>query len=1571
MHKTYLLVVALFILSSVTAQQAIKNQLPEDPNSPAWIDMMQDNDVNIYDVQKSFNSYFANRSRSKGDGYKPYKRWEHYMLQRVDSDGNRPSPTSVMKEYNTFVSVYGKGNQKSTSGTWTEFGPTVMPTNGTGQPNGMGRVNAIAFHPTNANIFYIAAPSGGVWKTTNGGSTWTPLTDTLPTLGASSILVHPTNPSIIYVGTGDRDGNDAPGLGVIKSTDSGQTWSFANTGMGTKTVSDMIMHPTNSSIIIAATNGGVYKTTNGGTSWSKTSTSSSHFKDLAFKPSDPTTVYASGSGFFYKSTNTGGSWSAISSGLPSSGRYVIGVSAASASTVYIVSGGSNGLIGVYRSTNSGTSFTSRATSPNILGYSNTGSDTKSQAWYDLALAVDPANANTIYVGGINIWKSTNGGTSWAINAHWVGSGGVPAVHADIHSLDFSPVNSRLYCGNDGGLYYTTNGGTSWPEITSGLGISQIYKIGQSATQTDLIINGYQDNGTAIYDNGSWATEIGGDGMECLIDYSNTNYMYGSLYYGNIRRSSNGGTSFNEIAGDQVNGITEGGGWVSPFILDVNTPGTMYIGLKNLWRSTNVKASSTSSVTWSKLTNNLGGTNSYNLNVIEHSEANANILYFSRADKKLFRSDNISGSTPSFTDLTSNLPQSSYTPKDIEAHPTNQSIVYMTLNKDVYKSTNKGSSWTSISGNLPNISMNCIVYDTSSTNEALYVGTDAGVYYKDNSMTNWVLYMDGMPSAAEVTELEIFYHSNSTLSKISAATYGRGLWQSDLYSSGLATPLADFGWSDEIICTNDTIWFTDSTQFSPTSWSWSFNPSTVTFVNGTSASSQNPVVKFGTAGYYAVTLTATNANGNNSKTISNLIKAGGYKTPFLEEFEPTSTTLGDWGIGNPDNLTTWALANVTGNGSSTRSLYMDNYNYNGPGERDNLFSPLLNLSGMTSASLKFKHAYTRYANYDSDSLVVYISNNCGATWTNIKIYSETGIGDFATAPDTTYEQTVAFSPTLASDWCGTGVGADCDSIDLSTYAGDANVQIVFQAINSYSNNLYLDDISVTGTVTISPIASFTYSPSAVCVGTLVNFTNTSQNATSYIWKENGVVTGSTTQLSKSFTTSGTYQIRLIAINGAQKDSTSVNIIVSSSPSIAVAPTGLVSICNNAGTTPYSTSGAANATSYIWTLTPGTAGTVSGTGTTATVTWNSTFQGAASLSVKGNNSCGQGSNSTPLSISILAGPGNASAPTGLNTVCAGQANVSYTTSTILHAITYTWTLTPANAGTLVGTSNTVSINWSSSFVGNATLGVQGVNGCGNGVASPTLSIAVTQDPSAPALPNGPISLCKGTANSSYTISPVTSANTYTWNLSPASAGSISGTGISSTVQWDAQFVGTAYIHVSGTNNCGTGPNSSDLAIQINDNPNTPTVTQSTDTLFSSSSSGNQWYKSTGIINGATNSIYIPTSNGTYHVTVTNGAGCSSQSANHQVINVSISQSTDGHELRIYPNPAKDIIVVEYDNDTKMHLRLINVLGQTLYSSDFKGSKKIDISTVSNGVYFIELIEKGNSESSIQRKVIVYKN
>ncbi|MBK7957639.1 MAG: hypothetical protein IPK03_05675 [Bacteroidetes bacterium] len=818
---------ALFLFSFHANAQNVN----DTANFPYWWDMMHDRNINFFQTQRAFETYWSNKpaeARSHS-GFKVFKRWEHHWKSRVNGDGSfRPADNDI-NEYRKFQQ---RNASRAANGAWTELGPRIMPTNSTGQPNGLGRINAIAFHPTNPNIYFIGAPQGGVWKTTNNGATWSISgTDNLPSLGASSIAIDPTNDQIMYLGTGDRDAGDAAGIGVYKSTNGGASWTVSNTGMGNREVNRITLNTLKNTTLLAASSDGVYKSYNSGATWVKKTSVNANYKELKMKPGDTAIWYTTEGSKFYRSANGGESWTQIPSTFGATiTRMVIATCPSKPNMVYVVGCKSNGTYeGLYISDNAGLNFRLKSSTPNILGYLSDGSDAKGQGNYDLALSADYDDPKILYVGGINIFKSEDSGATWACVAHWTGANFIEKTHADQHIFEVNPLNKILHVGNDGGLYITTDQGSTWDDKTSGLGIAQIYRLGQNLLNPNSVITGYQDNGTAIY-RSTWNTVIGGDGMECIIDHLDTTYQYGALYYGDVRRRSGAGF-FNQIAGlDQsnnpVNGVTENGAWVTPYCLNPANTNTMIIGYKNIWRSTNVKASPP---TWTRISSNGGG----NITSCTFGNANNNHFYYWRNNNYIFRSTNINAATPTWDSVA--IPGSG-TVEDIETHPTDANRIWIVRGTKVYRSQDRGANWADITFALPGTSKNTIVMDKNSK-EGLYVGTDAGVYYKDSTMAAWILYSTGLPVGSAINDLEIYYHPlNSNLSRISAATYGRGLWQSDLYSTQ-TQPIVNYYATDSVPCVGSTITLNDVSSPVCQNFQWTITPGTYTLMGATTLNSK--------------------------------------------------------------------------------------------------------------------------------------------------------------------------------------------------------------------------------------------------------------------------------------------------------------------------------------------------------------------------------------------------------------------------------------------------------------------------------------------------------------------------------------------------------------------------------------------------------------------------------------------------------------------------------------------------------------------------------------------------------------
>jgi hypothetical protein len=574
-----------------------------------WVKMMKDPSYNLNDVEKAYNNWYSvnhtNEDNDK-DRLKPggeaseeegnvmlFKRWEREELRHADPSGNRPNVATITADYKKFLSTPKppmSPNYNPSAANWSYAGNTTVPSNG----GGAGRVNRVRFMPGNTNTLFACAPVGGLWVSTNGGTSWSTSTDQISDLATSDIAIDPTTTTTMYLATGDGDGYPSiypttATVGVLKSTDGGVTWnatgfaySLSTAGANYYTVNELQINPSNTSILVAATSFGVWYTSDAGTTW--TQSVSGDFKSIELEPSHPSIVYAAtANALFYKSTDGGKTFTNITSGLPTSataGRFEIAVTAADSTYVYLLADNvSNyGYVGVYRSTNHGTSFSNMSTSPNLLGWSCTGSDVGGQGWYTLPMAVSPTNKDSLIVGGVNVWMSGDGGSTWSLAAEWTGSC-ASYVHADIHSILFNPNGAkRIIVGCDGGVFGTTNYTSSWTNLSNNLEIAQQYSIGPSQTVTGRWLTGWQDNGINL-SSSPWSQVLGGDGMVTFIDWSNSNTFYAENYEGSLQKSTNAGASWSSI----TSGITETGPWVTQWCQDPKTSTTLYSGFQNIYR----------------------------------------------------------------------------------------------------------------------------------------------------------------------------------------------------------------------------------------------------------------------------------------------------------------------------------------------------------------------------------------------------------------------------------------------------------------------------------------------------------------------------------------------------------------------------------------------------------------------------------------------------------------------------------------------------------------------------------------------------------------------------------------------------------------------------------------------------------------------------------------------------------------------------------------------------------------------------------------------------------------------------
>jgi len=1265
-------------------------------NAQQWVEMMKDPNANFYETQAAFHAYWQNRPYERGKGYKQFKRWEQKMAPRVYPTGDVKMASNTYKNYKQWEDERAAaGIPKSTNGTWTIVGPTGKPTNG-----GAGRVNFVRFDPTNSNTMWIGTPDGGLWKSTNGGTSWTTNTDQLTIIGCSDVAIDPTNTSVMYLATGDNDGSDTYSSGVLKSTDGGATWNTTGlnwTASQGRTIGRLLIHPTNPQILMAFTSAGIFRTTNGGTSWTNP-TGTFACSDGEFKPGDPTTVYACGTSF-KRSTDGGVTWTAVTTGLSGIGRLAMAVTEADPAYVYLLAAraSDNGFLGLVRSTNSGAAFTTRmasTSSNNILGWDN-GADSGGQGWYDLAIAVSPTNAETVLTGGINIWKSTNGGTNFTKTSVWTASNST-YVHADIHDLAFIPGNgTTILTGCDGGVFKSTNTGTAWTDLSSNLQIAQQYRISISTSNANLVLAGHQDNGSNLTTNGTtWAQKVGGDGMDCYVDRTTNTNMIASLYYGDYYRSTNGGTSFSDITDPTADGSEE---WVSAIHQDPTTSAIAYAGGRpRLYKCNNIWGS----VSWTAL-----GTPSGSGNITEFAIAPSNnqVIYTLKSGTNAVAKSTNGGT--SFTAVSTGLPTNAI-PTWIAVSNTDPNVAFVTYSgyvatAKIYKTTNGGTSWTNLSTGLPNVPVNCVVYHNgNSAGDGIYIGTDVGVYYRDNSMTTWVDFSAGLPNCS-VTDLEIYYATG----RLKAGTFGRGTWESDLYSNVPTLPVASFTANNQVVCAGQSVQFTNTSTGSPTSYSW-------TFAGGTPATSTaaNPLISYANSGTYAVSLTVTNANGTdteNQTTYITVSAGGGLVLPFTEGFTGTTFPPTGWSVVNADaGDTTWVRSPTVGFAPTAgNSMAFWNFLVDDTGNQDEMRTPKLDLSSYSAAQMTFDVAYAAYSATYMDGLQVLISTDCGTTWTSL--YNKTGTtvatGNLPTAAATT----ASFVPTTAQ-W-------RTETINLNTYVGNTGAILAFRNLADYGNNLYIDNINITGTGTpVAPTASFTSTPTAAtCTGQTVQYTSTSTGTpTTYAWTFPGgtPATSSAQNPTVTYATAGTYNASLTVTNatGTNTSNQTNYITVNATPT---APTTTPADRCGTGTVALGATASAGTLSWFAAATGGTALGTGATFTTPSISTTTTYYVSSTAS---------GCTSARTTVVATINPTPTVTNPGNKTACLGSAVAAISFAGSSTSSTYAWTNSNTGLG-LAASGNGNIASFTPTTTGTTTVSVTPtLNGCPGTAVTFTITV-----------------------------------------------------------------------------------------------------------------------------------------------------------------------------------------------------------------------------------------------------------
>jgi len=661
---------------------------------------------------------------------------------------------------------------------WTSRGPNNIG----------GRTRTLIIHPTQTNRLWAGAVGGGVWSSGDGGLTWSPAADHLANLSVVSMAIAPSNPNIIYAGTGETwgSGDGVYGLGVCKSTDGGATWNFLNStkSWSNNDVMCVAVSPTNANVVLAMKfYQGIYRTANGGSSWSLRRFAQAGVW-AAFHPTDASKCVASVADYdqstqqWYHhtlfSTDGGLSWNdAI--GLDykpgTYSRIVLAYARSNPNIVYATSAYDRK---IFKSLDGGQSYV-----PVTAG-------TLETDWYRSPLWVDPTNPDVVLSGMGHVMRSTDGGVTFT----QISNGYINTVdpHPDIHAIFSDPgfngtTNKRVYVCTDGGVYktedvYAADQGVGWARLEQTYRTTQFYAaVGDGPT--GKIYGGTQDNGHLLLQNGSDTATIpfGGDGGFCAIDWNYPNVLYGEFIYLQIHRSKNGGAS----AGYITSGLSDAGtaaNFIAPFILDPNNSNTMLAGGASLWRSKNVRTAVVSP-TWSRIRD----AGSSFISAIAVAPGNSDIIWVAQNDGRIDTSLNGTATTPTWSVIDDNgatrnpLPDRYCT--RIVVDPLDHGTVYAAFGgfspDNLWRTTDGGATWQDITGagptGLPDAPIRGVALHPDRRGW-IYVGTEVGVFASADGGVTWATNNEG-PNVASVDELNFMHASTVLLS----ATHGRGLWTS--------------------------------------------------------------------------------------------------------------------------------------------------------------------------------------------------------------------------------------------------------------------------------------------------------------------------------------------------------------------------------------------------------------------------------------------------------------------------------------------------------------------------------------------------------------------------------------------------------------------------------------------------------------------------------------------------------------------------------------------------------------------------------------------------------------------------
>ncbi|MBX7043206.1 MAG: hypothetical protein K1X85_09905 [Ignavibacteria bacterium] len=909
---------------------------------------------------------------------------------------------------------------------WVSLGPT------TGfyfnYSNISSRMTSVKYDPSDPNIIYAGAAYGGLWRSVNGGNTWSPMSDNEVSLSCGSIAVDPTDTDIIYFGTGEATYSGASyyGRGLLKSTDGGNTWkNLAGYFMNNSYCSRIAIRPGNPAQLLAAMGvDGLYRSINAGETWTRLATG--RCDDVVFTPTGDS-AYAIGSGTGYLISVNGGASFFSSAALSPGTRNHIAVSRSSPSIMYAAVYSSN--VAVYKSTNSGATFSQIAASQNFNG---------GQAWYDFYVHVSPFDPNYAYVGTVDIYRTTNGGTNFTNITNGYGGGN---VHVDQHNIDFHPSDpNQMLCVNDGGIWKSTNRGTNWTNLNTNQTLTQFYRIASDPSNPSHILGGTQDNGTQRTTGAlNWAAAYGGDGGDVVFHAVNNAYILGETQNNGVFRSTNGGASFSSA----TSGLSGSASWVSPLLSHPDSAGIFYTARQSVFKSTNWGAS------WFSISTGTSGT----VREMAISRSSPNVM-FATSGSSVFISTN-RGYT--FANVTSGLPAKTIT--SVSIHPDSASTVVLTFSgfgtQKVYKTTNSGVSWFSIHGNLPDSPVNdAVIYYPGISTPTVFVASDVGVYVSNTYGNNWVEVANGLPNTVA---MHLDFHRASN--KLRIGTHGRGVYEIQLSSFAPNDVASVDAGPAGIVTFPDASYQSSGTVRNNGLSSAGFTVTrriveagiTNTVSIAALGAGKDSLISFpswnfnhGTT-YTIIDSVYITGDVNNSNDVTKI-----QVTPFLGSIEiklnealtSSSFPPAGWSLTTFAGSSAWLRSGLSSFGKGKGSAYFPNYSAVA-GSKQSLVSPVLPAT-VNGDSLEFDWAYAPRNNGGTDSVILEASTNAGASYFTVESYWGNYSGGNMNTSGTISTE---FFP-LVHQW----------SKKKLALASGVN-RIRFTAVSGNGNNFYLDSIRI--------------------------------------------------------------------------------------------------------------------------------------------------------------------------------------------------------------------------------------------------------------------------------------------------------------------------------------------------------------------------------------------------------------------------------------------------------------------------------------------------------------------------------